>query len=219
VAFGIARSIFSLAVGLILRLAVNLRTRRQGTLVVGIDVIHMHDEATAGDGRRVQVVFRGHAVQPDRDVSRTHLAVDWLPFRVPLDTAGLKPERVHEEIVRRRYILVDQKWDDPFDYGNKLEAAVDRSAKMKRRMRLAATKASDTTHKRTSIIRRYAAVVTETPIPVKRASQAATQMGHFGRSAKVALGRIHPAISPLRRHREMGGAAVSQLRAATRQHS
>jgi hypothetical protein len=65
-------------------------------------------------------------------------------------------------------------------------------------------KSNDETHNATSIARKYVAVGKEIPMPVARATYAATQAGHFGSSASVAPGRIQPAISPPRRNRDAG---------------
>ena len=73
-------------------------------------------------------------------------------------------------------------------------------------------KINDATHKTTSIARRYVAVGKEIPMPVARATYAATQAGHLGTSASVALGTIQPAISPPRRNRDAGRRALSPAR-------
>jgi hypothetical protein len=65
-------------------------------------------------------------------------------------------------------------------------------------------KTNDATHNTTSIARRYVAVGKEIPMPVARATYAATHAGHFGSSASVALGRIQPAISLPRHNRDAG---------------
>jgi hypothetical protein len=75
---------------------------------------------------------------------------------------------------------------------------------MNRRTRRLAMNTSDATHKITSRIRRYAAVGREIPMPVARATYAATHAGHFGSNASIALGTIQPAISPPKRHRDAG---------------
>ena len=50
-----------------------------------------------------------------------------------------------------------------------------------------------------SIVRRYVAVDTDTPIPVPSAIYAAIHIGHLGMKAKPAIETIHPARSPRRR--------------------
>ena len=57
-------------------------------------------------------------------------------------------------------------------------------------------KTNDATHNTTRIARRYVAVGKEIPMPVARATYAATHAGHLGSSASVAVGTIQPAISP-----------------------
>ena len=78
--------------------------------------------------------------------------------------------------------------------------------------RLAAMKTNDATHTPTSIARRCVAVGKEIPMPVARATYAATHAGHLGSSASVALGMIQPAISPPRRNRDAGRRTLSPAR-------
>jgi hypothetical protein len=85
---------------------------------------------------------------------------------------------------------------------------------MKRRTRLAAMRVNDATHDITNSDRRCPAVDMEMPRPVASATYAATQAGHFGRSANVAPGTIHPAISPQRRNRDAGRREMSRARIA-----
>jgi hypothetical protein len=65
-------------------------------------------------------------------------------------------------------------------------------------------KTNDATHNTTSIARRYVAVGKEIPMPLARATYAATHKGHLGSSVSVALGTIQPAISPPRRNPDTG---------------
>jgi hypothetical protein len=60
-------------------------------------------------------------------------------------------------------------------------------------------KTRDAMHNTTSVARRYVAVGIEIPMPVAKATYAATQTGHLGSKASVALGTIQPASSPPRR--------------------
>ena len=71
---------------------------------------------------------------------------------------------------------------------------------------------NDATHNTTSIARSYVAVGKEIPMPVARATYAATHAGHLGSSASVAVGTIQPAISPPRRNRDAGRRALSPAR-------
>src|SRR5436853_5245115 len=50
---------------------------------------------------------------------------------------------------------------------------------------------SSTTHPAVSPIRRYHAAVTDSPIPVPRATYAAKQAGHLGMTARRRLGAAH----------------------------
>jgi hypothetical protein len=70
---------------------------------------------------------------------------------------------------------------------------------MTRRNRLIAKYNSVAPHITTSKIRRYVAVDTESASPVPTATYAARHIGHFGNNARMALGKIHPAISRPRR--------------------
>ena len=80
-------------------------------------------------------------------------------------------------------------------------------------------KANDATHNTTSSNRRLAAVGKEIPIPVARATYAATHTGHLGISASVAPGTIQPAIAPTRRNGDAGRRALSPSRFADWQQS
>src|SRR5260370_13470554 len=59
---------------------------------------------------------------------------------------------------------------------------------MKLRSRLAAMRTNAAAHNTTSIARRYVAVGKEIPMPVARATYAATHTRHLGSSASVTLG-------------------------------
>src|SRR6266478_4136772 len=69
---------------------------------------------------------------------------------------------------------------------------------------------SELTHTTMRNARRLTAAATEILIPVAIIRYAARHIGHFGSSARIALGTIQPAISPLRR------ATFQQPRALTR---
>jgi hypothetical protein len=72
---------------------------------------------------------------------------------------------------------------------------------------------SDATHRITSSIRRYAAVDTESPIPVPSAMYAARHAGHFGTSARMTPGAIHPAMPRQRRANPGRCGSLSNVRA------
>jgi hypothetical protein len=55
-----------------------------------------------------------------------------------------------------------------------------------------------------AVVRRVEALASEMPTPLNSATYAATQIGHFGSKTSVALGMIHPTISPPRRQRDTG---------------
>src|ERR1700730_14812540 len=79
-----------------------------------------------------------------------------------------------------------------------------------RQSRFNARQSKATTRRISRDIRRLAALATEMPTPLNSATYAATQAGHLGSKTSVALGMIHPAISPLRRHRDAGRRALSR---------
>jgi len=86
-------------------------------------------------------------------------------------------------------------------------------------MRFAANSDNDEMHTTTNSIRTYVAVDIERPTPVPKARYAARHAGHFGSSARIALGTIHPAMSRHRRVNVAGAAIVSResLPATTQQ--
>ena len=64
-AFEIARTVFTLAIRLIHGRAVYESTRSTSTLVVGVDIVHIHEEAGARDifgSWRVEMMLCGHSV-------------------------------------------------------------------------------------------------------------------------------------------------------------
>ncbi|MEW6302184.1 MAG: hypothetical protein AB1705_01855 [Verrucomicrobiota bacterium] len=92
--------------------------------------------------------------------------------------------------------------------------------KPKRRRRFSSNKLSGTaTQKISSKVRRWDAVVSEMLAPLNKATYAATQAGHFGSSASVAPGTIHPASSPPRRQRAAGRRAWVSARGLSWQQS
>jgi hypothetical protein len=88
---------------------------------------------------------------------------------------------------------------------------------MKLRRRLAAINANDAPHNTTSIARRQAAAGREIPMPVARATYAATHTGHLGSNANVTVGTIQPAISPPRRTGDAGRRELSPARVLSSQ--
>jgi len=84
VPFKIAGPVLALTVWLIDRLRIDACASRLHPLVVRIDIIHMHEKTRIRDirrERRIEPMFRRHAVKPDRGVARTDLAMDGLTFR------------------------------------------------------------------------------------------------------------------------------------------
>jgi hypothetical protein len=79
------------------------------------------------------------------------------------------------------------------------EAAQDISFRRIRIQLLAATNISRPTERMSSDVRRCVATETERPRPVQAATYAARHTGHFGISAKIALGAIRLAMLSNRR--------------------
>jgi hypothetical protein len=75
---------------------------------------------------------------------------------------------------------------------------------IKLRSRLAATTSNDATHAAKHITLSHVATGNEMPMPVARATYAATHAGHLGSSASAMLGTIQPAISLPRQNRDAG---------------
>jgi hypothetical protein len=73
-------------------------------------------------------------------------------------------------------------------------------------------KTNDIKHNSIIIALNPVAVGKEIPTPVATATYAATQAGHLGSSASVALGMIQPASSPPRRNRDAGRPALMSAR-------
>ena len=42
-------------------------------------------------------MFRRHAVKPNRGVTRTNLAMDWLAFRVSVHASTIEPKGINQE--------------------------------------------------------------------------------------------------------------------------
>jgi hypothetical protein len=95
VPFKIPRAILALPVWLIDRLRIDERTSRARPLVVRIDIIHMHEETRVRDvrGQRgSEPMFRRHAVQPNRGITRADLAMDGLTSAFRYTPPPLKPK-------------------------------------------------------------------------------------------------------------------------------
>ncbi len=118
VPFEVPRTVLALPVGLIDGRRIDTRTSRTSPLVVRIDIIHMHEETRVRDvrGQRgTELMFRGHAMEPNRSVTRTDLTVNWLTFRVSRYTPGIEAEGIDEEIVSRGDVLVGENRNDSFE--------------------------------------------------------------------------------------------------------
>src|SRR4051794_33296926 len=59
---------------------------------------------------------------------------------------------------------------------------------------------NDAAHKTIAAVRRCDAAEKDIPRPVAAATYAARQTGHFGKSARMMVGKTHPAIFRARRH-------------------
>ena len=93
-AFRIARPVFTLAVRLIDRLAVDAGTGGARVLVVRVDVIDLDDQAGichVDAARRVEMMLGGDAMQPDGNITRTHLTMNRLPVGCSMHTSRREP--------------------------------------------------------------------------------------------------------------------------------
>jgi hypothetical protein len=120
-AFRIARPVFTLAVRLIDRLVVDAGARGARLLVVRIDVIDLDDQAGichVDATRRVEMVLGGDAMQPDGDISRTHLTMNRLPVGCSMHTSRSEPECANQEVVCGADVLIGEQRNDSFESGH-----------------------------------------------------------------------------------------------------
>jgi hypothetical protein len=118
VSFKIPRAILALPIWLIDRLRIDERTSRTCSLVVRIDIIHVHEEARIShvrDQGGIESMFRRHAVQPDCGVTRTDLAMDWLTLRISRHAPAIEAKRMDQEIVSRLDVPVSQDRNDSLE--------------------------------------------------------------------------------------------------------
>jgi hypothetical protein len=90
VTFQIPRPIFTLTIRLIDRFAVDAGTRGTSALVVRVDVIDLNDQAGIChiDGeRRIEMVLRGDAMEPDGCLPGTNFTMDWLAVGVSMHSS------------------------------------------------------------------------------------------------------------------------------------
>jgi hypothetical protein len=108
----------TLAVRLVFWFAVDVRASGAGKLVVCVNIIDMHDKTrarhTCCDTWRIELMFRCHAVQPDRRRARAHFTVNGLTIGVTGDASRLEAKRLHEEVVCRLDVFVNQEWNYAF---------------------------------------------------------------------------------------------------------
>jgi hypothetical protein len=118
VSFEIPRAVLALPIRLIDGLRIDERTSRTSPLVVRIDIIHMYEETRIRDIRGqggIETMFRRHAMQPNRGVTRTDLAMDGLTFGVSRHAPTIEAEGIDEEIVSRLDVLVSQNRNDSLE--------------------------------------------------------------------------------------------------------
>jgi hypothetical protein len=118
VAFRIARPVFTLAVRLIDRLAVDAGTGGARVLVVRVDVIDLDDQAGirhVDAARRVEMVLGGDAMQPDGDISRKHLTMNRLPVGCSMHTSRREPKCANQEVVCGGDVLIGEQRNDSFE--------------------------------------------------------------------------------------------------------
>jgi hypothetical protein len=64
-------------------------------------------------------------VKPNLGVTRTHLAMDGLTFRVSINAAAMEAKGMDEEIVSRRDVLVSQNRNDSREMRHDLPFSID----------------------------------------------------------------------------------------------
>jgi len=114
----ITRSIFTLIVRLIDRLAVNSGTGRASALVVCVDIIDANDQARVrhiDTERRIEMMFCGGAVEPDRRSAGPNLTMDRLSLGRSMDTSRVEPKCLDQEVVGSGDVTVSENRDDPVD--------------------------------------------------------------------------------------------------------
>src|SRR4051794_39536007 len=97
--FKVAGSVVALAVWLVLRCAVDDRPCRTNALEVGVDVVHVHDQAAVqlAERERRREIFTS-AMQPDASLAQADLAVHNGAVWGPVDAARRKTEHPHEVV-------------------------------------------------------------------------------------------------------------------------
>jgi hypothetical protein len=109
VTFKVTCPVFTLAIWLIDRLAVDACTRRTSVLVVRVDVIDEDDQSgvchVCGE-RRLEMVLRSNMVEPNRCVAGTDFPMDWATVGSSMDASRNEPKCLHQEVVRGRDVLI-----------------------------------------------------------------------------------------------------------------
>jgi hypothetical protein len=118
VALRITRAVFALPIRLVFWFAIDVRAGGAGKLVVCVNIIDMYDKTRTRHTWRIELMFCCHAVQPDRCRANAHLTMNHLTISITNDASWLKTERLHEEIVCRLDVFVDQQWNDAFKSGH-----------------------------------------------------------------------------------------------------
>jgi hypothetical protein len=121
VSFRIPGAVLALPIGLIDRLRIDEGTSRTSPLVVGINIIHMHEDTgirDIRDQRGIEMMFRRHAMQPYRGVTRTDLAVYGLSFGISIHAPAIEAEGIDKEIVSRWDVQVSQNRNDSLEVGH-----------------------------------------------------------------------------------------------------
>ena len=111
----VPRSVLALAVRHILRFAVDLRSLGPSLRVVGIHILHEHDQTGTGRGQRtgrLQFHVSGYAMQPDYHVPRANLSMNGLTIRTALNATGAEAKSGDQKIMRCGNICANKYWDD-----------------------------------------------------------------------------------------------------------
>ena len=100
-----------------------MRARLTRALVVRVHVIDLDDQTCichVDRQRRIEMVLRGDAMQPDGGIAGTNLTVDGLALPGSLYAPRAEPEGSNQEIMRARDVLIREERNDAFDCRHEL---------------------------------------------------------------------------------------------------
>ena len=116
--FEVSCSIFTLTIRLIDRLAVDACTRRPSALVVGVDVIHVDDQARVchidGEGR-IEMMLSRDSMQPDGGIPGPNFSVDRLALGRSMHASRSEARCLNQEVVSGWDVAIGEHRDDSFE--------------------------------------------------------------------------------------------------------